>query len=188
MATMTVILLCVSTLVMTSFTLTAARPISVHNSSRSLQSYTYLDFLNPHNSARKSVNANPALPALSWSNSLANQAQQWANTLYSEDNCAMQHGDYQNVGQNLAWSGGLLSPEQAVQLWVNERSEYRYAIFQPPAAGCGTGNWEDCGHWTQMIWRATTQVGCGGRQCANGNTIVVCDYYPAGNVVGQYPY
>ena len=101
----------------------------------------------------------------------------------------MQHGGLNGFGQNLAWSSGVLTPAQAVQLWANEGALYQRSLFNPPAAsGCTTGNWADCGHYTQMVWRGTTGVGCGGAQCSSGNTVIVCDYYLQGNVVGKVPY
>jgi len=47
-----------------------------------------------------------------------------------------------------------------------------------------------CGHYTQVVWRATQQVGCALGRCpglAYPNTIV-CDYGPGGNVNNQKPY
>ena len=55
-----------------------------------------------------------------------------------------------------------------------------------------------CGHYTQIVWRSTTEVGCGLRVCTTGSpfdshpgatwTMVVCDYRPPGNFRGQRPY
>jgi hypothetical protein len=41
------------------------------------------------------------------------------------------------------------------------------------------------GHFTQLVWRSTKQVGCGHVQC-KGNDIYVCEYDPPGNWEGQY--
>lgn len=53
-----------------------------------------------------------------------------------------------------------------------------------------------CGHYTQLIWASSVKVGCARKTCStvyenpdfNGATIVVCDYSPAGNDIGQKPY
>ena len=47
-----------------------------------------------------------------------------------------------------------------------------------------TGRWSDVGHYTQLIWRGTQQVGCAVGQ-GRANDILVCRYWPAGNVMGQ---
>jgi hypothetical protein len=48
-----------------------------------------------------------------------------------------------------------------------------------------------------MVWRSTSQVGCGIRNCSTGSpfgasfpnwTLVVCNYTPPGNYNGQRPY
>ena len=41
------------------------------------------------------------------------------------------------------------------------------------------------GHFTQVVWRGTTAVGCGRSQC-NGLDVWICQYDPPGNVEGQY--
>jgi hypothetical protein len=41
------------------------------------------------------------------------------------------------------------------------------------------------GHFTQVVWRGTKQIGCGVSQC-NGMDVWVCQYDPPGNVRGQY--
>lgn len=37
------------------------------------------------------------------------------------------------------------------------------------------------GHFTQVVWKATKRLGCG-----QAGKFVVCNYYPAGNVQGQF--
>ena len=47
------------------------------------------------------------------------------------------------------------------------------------------------GHYTQVIWAATTRVGCGRVTCTRQSqqwTLVVCNYSPRGNVLGQPVY
>ena len=57
------------------------------------------------------------------------------------------------------------------------------AIIRPePETG---GFSADTGHFTQVVWRGTREVGCGHAQC-NGNDIWVCQYDPPGNFEGQY--
>jgi hypothetical protein len=70
---------------------------------------------------------------------------------------------------------------QAIKDWYGEITLYRATSpgFQPEA-----------GHFTQIIWKRTTKVGCGVAQgkfrYSDGrlfdSTYVVCQYNPAGNV------
>jgi len=43
------------------------------------------------------------------------------------------------------------------------------------------------GHYTQMVWFTTTEVGCAVYQC-DSIILVVCNYNPTGNWVGKHPY
>ena len=47
-----------------------------------------------------------------------------------------------------------------------------------------TGNWADVGHYTQIIWPGTQRVGCAIGKSARAD-VLVCRYWPAGNVDGQ---
>jgi uncharacterized protein YkwD len=103
-------------------------------------------------------------------------AQDWANSL-RDRGCLFEHsrGEY---GENLAaGTTGALPPEAVVAMWYDEVAKYRF-----PDGGFGM----DTGHFTQLVWRSTTQVGCGMSQC-KGMDIWVCNYNAAGNVEGEYP-
>ncbi len=124
-----------------------------------------------HNAARARHCAGP----LTWSPKLAAVAQQWANAL-RDQGCKFGHSGGQ-YGENLAaGTTGAMSPEAVVAMWYDEVKGYS---FRQPGFSMQTG------HFTQVVWRGTTQVGCGLAQC-KGNDIWVCEYDPPGNWEGQY--
>lgn len=118
---------------------------------------------------------------LAWSDKLAQVAQSWAKGL-QQQGCAMQHSGNQ-YGENLYWAMGFTPTiTQAIDSWGKEKQNYHYGDNR-----CAAG--KVCGHYTQIVWQNTTHVGCGMAQCDHGNeTIVVCNYDPAGNYIGQKPY
>ena len=130
-----------------------------------------------HNLERDRVN----VPRLGWSAKLAAQAQAWADTLASSNR--FEHAqDRDGAGENL-WMGPArrYSAEQMIGGFVEEVRYYRSGQFPDVSS---TGSWHDVGHYTQLIWRGTQEVGCAvGR--GQTNDILVCRYFPAGNVLGQ---
>ena len=150
-------------------------------------SVTIQQILDAHNAYRSEVSA----PALTWSGDLADYAQAWATELATNRSCNMQHRPNdendswnQKYGENIYWGGGTnWSPTtlDAVADWGNEKND-----FDSNTKECKDG--ATCGHYTQMVWKNTTMVGCGVAKCPDGNVIVVCNYDPAGNLMGEKPY
>ncbi|MEP2025583.1 CAP domain-containing protein, partial [Reichenbachiella sp.] len=95
-------------------------------------------------------------------------------------NCEFKHsgGEY---GENI-WAGteGAFEPTDVVNSWGSEITDYNYE-----SNTCATD--KDCGHYTQIVWKNTTQVGCGVATC-DGLDIWVCQYDPPGNFIGEQPY
>lgn len=128
-------------------------------------------FVAEHNRVRAKHCAAP----LTWSPKLAAVAQAWANSL-RDQGCKFGHSGGQ-YGENLAaGTTGALPPSAVVAMWYDEVKGYS---FKQPGFSMQTG------HFTQVVWRGTTQVGCGMAQC-KGNDIWVCEYDPPGNWEGQY--
>ncbi|MDX1904756.1 MAG: CAP domain-containing protein [Thermonemataceae bacterium] len=130
-----------------------------------------------HNYWRKEL----GLPPLKWSNKLAQVAQNWANKLKNKG-CEMEHSSTQ-YGENLYWSWGKKrTPQEAVDSWASEKEFFNFETLT-----CNE-EWYKCGHYTQMIWEETKTVGCAVAYCKDGSEVWVCNYEPAGNVVGRKPY
>jgi uncharacterized protein YkwD len=123
-----------------------------------------------HNTVRARHCAAP----LAWSPRLAAVAQRWAEHL-RDDGCGFDHSD-SPYGENLAAGEGTLDAAAVVGMWAEEERAYDF----------GRGGFSmDTGHFTQVVWRDTTAVGCGRTAC-NGLDLWVCNYDPPGNVAGGH--
>jgi hypothetical protein len=78
------------------------------------------------------------------------------------------------VDKTWRWPG--VSVAQLVDIWGGEKQFFMYGVFPNVANPPGSL----VGHYTQVVWRDTTEVGCG-LATANGNDILVCNYNPPGN-------
>ncbi len=67
-----------------------------------------------------------------------------------------------------------------VESWVNEKTNWHGGVLTQE-------NWYPTGHYTQVVWRDTKEVGCGIATGSNTDYLV-CRYSPGGNVIGQKPY
>jgi pathogenesis-related protein 1 len=133
------------------------------------------EILRAHNAAR----ATAGVPPLVWSPRLETMARQWAETLIRTGRFA--HNPNSRYGENLFESEGRrISPAQVVQYWTAEAKDY-----QPGKNACRPG--AVCGHYTQVMWRNTRQVGCGSAESGRLQ-IWVCEYDPPGNYSGQKPF
>ncbi len=122
---------------------------------------------------------------LVWSQSLAAHARQWAEHL-AASGCRLAHrpatgawaGPY---GENLfTGTAGYYGVIDAVRAWESEKRFYRGEALD-------SSNVAQVGHYTQLVWRDSRQVGCGKAEC-QGRVIIVCNYSPPGNVLSETPY
>ena len=130
-----------------------------------------------HNVWRRQV----GVPDLTWFSDAAAVAQAWADDLKNRG-CAIEHNPNRgNYGENVYWAFGTEpTPKDVVDAWGNEINDYDYATNS-----CNSG--KICGHYTQIVWRDTTEVGCGKASC-DSEQVWVCNYSPPGNYIGQKPY
>lgn len=135
-----------------------------------------------HNLERDQV----GVPPLRWNAALAADAQQWADHLAQTGRFEHAPENYRAPeGENL-WAGakGYFSPEAMVSAWIREKRYFKPGTFPDNST---TGRVEDVGHFTQVAWRDTRQVGCA--VAASGREdILVCRYTQAGNYIGEQPF
>lgn len=155
---------------LSSFVPTAFTQSSNEYTSNSTFKDTILSITNTY---RRQHNAT----SLRWNETLVETSQEWS------DKCEFKHsgGPY---GENL--SSGYSNVTESVIAWGSERKDYNFRTAEFSTK---------TGHFTQLVWKATTTVGCARTQC-NGNQsggkgnapgwYVVCQYYPGGNVIGQF--
>jgi Cysteine-rich secretory protein family len=136
-----------------------------------------------HNDARGALGLAP----LRWNSALAAAARSYAEELARTGRFAHSPQPRGNPpqGENL-WTGtrGAYSYSEMVGHWVGERRFYR-PLLVPNSSTSGT--FGDVGHYTQIVWRGTQEVGCADAH-NRGDDYLVCRYLPAGNIVGQTPY
>jgi len=116
-----------------------------------------------------------------WNETVATTAQEYANYLAS--NGKFEHDYGSGYGENLFYSSYNSNYVDAINSWYGEKSSYNYSDNSCNGM---------CGHYTQMIWKDTTEIGCAKATYTTGNykggTIIVCRYNPQGNYVGEKPY
>jgi len=138
--------------------------------------------LEAHNQERELLGLKP----VSWNDELAQSAQRWADYLATTGRFEHAPEDhFTPEGENL-WAGtkGHYTPEAMVGAWTREKRFFRPGIFPDNSL---TGRIEDVGHYTQVVWRATAEVGCA-RAASQRDDILVCRYARAGNYVGERPF
>jgi pathogenesis-related protein 1 len=152
-----------------------------------------------HNNARANVVAREPLPALTWSPLLASEARRWADELARRCR-GLEHRTSPAYGQNIASraSEGVesrFSPAEAVAGWVAEGKCYEHGRFATTdrcdAACVAELHSPGCGHYTQVVWRTTRELGCAYASCGRDGLLVeywVCNYSPPGNIRGREPY
>ncbi|KAL6926479.1 hypothetical protein ACO0SA_001792 [Hanseniaspora valbyensis] len=113
--------------------------------------------------------------SLVWSSDLESVAQAYADSYDCSGTLTHSGAAY---GENLALGYPLYEGTTAIDAWYNE---IEYYDFSDP------GYSEDTGHFTQVVWKDTYEVGCGYKNCNNAwGYYLVCNYLKQGNVIGEF--
>jgi pathogenesis-related protein 1 len=140
------------------------------------------EIVRAHNAWRQRA----GVPPLGWAADLAARAQTRAAYLATHG-CVFERGLLpDDIGENLYRAGPLqaqgmkdellvVTAAQVVDTWGAESADYS------AARGTCAEN-RQCGHYTQIVWRTTTEVGCGMSVCPSLGQVWVCNYRPKGNI------
>ncbi|EMS62872.1 Pathogenesis-related protein PRMS [Triticum urartu] len=138
------------------------------------------DFVDPHNAARADAGVGP----VTWDDNVAAYAQNYAEQRRGD--CQLIHTpDGRPYGENLfGGSGTQWTAADAVNSWVSEKQYYDHG-----SNSCSAPEGDSCGHYTQVVWRDSTAIGCARVVCDSSDDVfIICSYNPPGNYVGQSPY
>lgn len=125
-----------------------------------------------------------ATPPVSWSPTIASSAQQAANR------CVTSHSTT-TYGENMIF-GNIQTARDVVDAWYAESRNYDYNHIEPNNRDW----WAKVAHFTAVVWKSTTQIGCAMAKCPNiytpgpagtNDKVWVCQYSPPGNNSGTVP-
>ena len=133
------------------------------------------EILKKHNEIRQLHGS----PELTPNTSLNNKAQDYAKQILdSQGKKAFPANTYNDsaVGENVIISSKK-EPNEIFEKWYNEKNSYDFSLnkFQK-----GTG------HFTQIVWKETKEIGIGLEKDDKNNICCVALYYPGGNVIGEF--
>lgn len=135
------------------------------------------DCLKAHNEFR----ARHGVPALKLSKRLCKHAEEWARILASRG--VLQHRNNSQYGENIfcLWSSNAqnnhVSGREVVENWYSEINKH---IFNREPITLKTG------HFTQVVWKESRELGVGMAKNRSGEIFVVANYHPAGNFIGSF--
>ena len=135
-----------------------------------------LEALESHNKFRNMHH----VPPLKLNKELCSIAENYAKTLATKLQCLQHSGNTykgQELGENLYGCYGMDPTGLDISNhWYDEIKKYNF-----------NGDWQiGCGHFTQMVWKETEEVGFGKCKDKGGHIYVVANYYPAGNFLGCF--
>ena len=107
-------------------------------------------------------------------------AQEYAEKLAQADSLNHSSNKFngQRIGENLYMQGGrAMLGNLPVDSWYGESNNYD---FNNPTNSSGV-----TGHFTQLVWKGSKELGVGCAKARNGSFYCVCNYFPAGNWVGE---
>ena len=104
-------------------------------------------------------------------------AQQFAKKLCIQDDLFFSYNQYQghDLGETVYSSKLYIAPLKLAKIFYDECNGYDYDDDDPKPS-----------NFTQMVWKCSEYIGFGMVKSSRGETFFVINYYPAGNVDGEF--
>lgn len=157
------------------------------------------EIVNKHNDLRQYVasgkekRGNPGpqpaatnMQTMSWDDELATVAQRWANQCnFGHDSCRSVERFVvgQNVAVTMTTGQQNSKPSDLIMMWYNEVEKMNNRLVDN-----FSGNIQNVGHYTQLVWANSNKIGCGKIIYQDGRWnkyYMVCNYGPAGNYINS---
>ena len=178
-----------------------SQPLDTLNTSTIIPTTVPDDLLGLHDYVRSTAGLGP----LKENQRLKSLAGDWARYLVNKENCTIRHPLKTeqekerylpgNIGQNIYVGHGYPEdpsiPKNVISAWYDE------CLLYSPPLGDIPSNFDQVGHFTQVMWKDASEIGCERVECpkkfdteqgsvdAKG-AVVVCNY-DKGNVAGEFP-
>ena len=115
------------------------------------------------------------VPPLTWSTALARDAEVWAKKIAKKGR--LEHDDTKDGENVFMVFGREIDGTDAVNSWYSEVKDYD---FSKPGFQSNTG------HFTQVVWKGSKELGIGRAKSVDGKEFVVGRYRPAGNMMRAF--
>ena len=139
------------------------------------------DALSAHNDLREKYNS----PPLILSPALSTLAQKHSEFLAKERKLLYSNNTLngEKIGENIFIGNKNYNGEEIASFWYKGNKKYNFRNSKD-----NDFNDSEINNFTQLIWKNTKEVGFGFSYDKKGNFYVVANYFPCGNIEGQYKY
>ena len=104
-------------------------------------------------------------------------SQSFANKLAKKGDIDYSNNTYngEELGEILFYYSGDCDAETVIETWNKDAKTFRYNSKNPEASS-----------FAQIVWKSSKYIGLGISKDNKGATYIVANFYPGGNVVGQF--